>query len=295
MINTIDSIFNYKTVSRCICIKSIIMGIDADRDKDFFFPGESHNFWEAVYVSKGEISATADERIYKLKQGMLLFHKPMEFHRLIADGKNSSHLKIISFTAEGELMKRFEHRCFNLSLSEQDAFFEINDYFVKSYIAYRQDPNSFNYLSNMAVTLLESFLLKLNERKEYAPRHISCNEDIYYKTVQIMKNNCDKSLSVGDIAKQLNMSVSNLKRVFTLYSDMGIAKYFLNLRIRRAKELLNDGLPPCDVAEKLGFKPNYFYTVFKREVGITPNKYAKSSFRSESDLYIIRQLRDGVF
>ena len=277
MRNTNDYLYQLKTVNRCVCIKSIIMGIDADRDKNFVFSGESHNFWEAVFVSEGEITAIADEQIYKLKQGMLLIHKPMEFHRLIADGKISSHLKIISFTAEGELMRNFENRCFNLSLSEQDAFSEITDYFIKAKFAYSNSPNNFDYISNTAVTLLEGFLLKLKEKKGNTPKHISYNEDIYYKIVKTMKNNCDKSLSVNDIARLLNMSASNVKRVFALYSDIGIAKYFLNLRIRRAKELLQEGLSPYEVAEKLSFKPNYFYTVFKREVGTTPNKYAKSN------------------
>lgn len=277
MRNTNDYLYQLKTVNRCVCIKSIIMGIDADRDKNFIFSGESHNFWEAVFVSEGEITAIADEQIYKLKQGMLLFHKPMEFHRLIADGKISSHLKIISFTAEGELMRNFENRCFNLSLSEQDAFSEITDYFIKAKFAYSNSPNNFDYISNTAVTLLEGFLLKLKEKKGNTPKHISYNEDIYYKIVKTMKNNCDKSLSVNDIARLLNMSASNVKRVFALYSDIGIAKYFLNLRIRRSKELLQEGLSPYEVAEKLSFKPNYFYTVFKREVGTTPNKYAKSN------------------
>ena len=277
MRNTNDYLYQLKTVNRCVCIKSIIMGIDADRDKNFVFSGESHNFWEAVFVSEGEITAIADEQIYKLKQGMLLFHKPMEFHRRIADGKISSHLKIISFTAKGELMKSFENRCFNLSLSEQDTFSEITDYFIKAKFAYSNSPNNFDYISNTAVTLLEGFLLKLKEKKGNTPKHISYNEDIYYKIVKTMKNNCDKSLSVNDIARLLNMSASNVKRVFALYSDIGIAKYFLNLRIRRSKELLQEGLSPYEVAEKLSFKPNYFYTVFKREVGTTPNKYAKSN------------------
>lgn len=276
MSNSSDYLYQFKTVNRCICIKSIITGIDADRDKDFFFSGESHSFWEAVFVSDGEITATADERIYKLKQGMLLFHKPMEFHRLIADGKNSSHLKIISFTAEGELMKSFENRCFNLSLSEQDAFSEISDYFIKANLAYSDAPDRFDYISNTAVTLLEGFLLRLKEKKEYTPKHSSYNEEVYYRIVKTVKDNCYRQLTVNDIANLLNMSASNIKRVFAIYSDIGIAKYFLNLRIRRAKEMLQEGLSPYEVAEKLGFKPNYFYTVFKREVGITPNKYAKS-------------------
>ena len=277
MIKDNTSIYKYKPINRCICIKSIFTGIDADRDKNFVFNGESHDFWEVVFVSSGEITATADERIYNLKQGMLLFHKPMEFHRLMADGKNPSHLKIISFTTEGELMRHFENRCFNLNISEQDTFSEIADYFRKAYKAFKESSENYGYLANIAATLLESFLLRLKERNDYTPKHSSYNEDIYYKIVKTMKDNCDKALTVNDIANLLNMSASNIKRVFTIYSDIGIAKYFLNLRIRKAKELLQNGIAPCDVANTLGFKPNYFYTVFKREVGITPNKYEKSN------------------
>ena len=98
---------------------------------------------------------------------------------------------------------------------------------------------------------MEGFLLKLKGKEEYTPKHISYNEDIYYKIVKTMKNNCNKSLSINDIARLLNMSASNVKRVFALYSDIGIAKYYLNLRIRRAKELLQEGLSAYEVAEKL--------------------------------------------
>ena len=277
MVKNNNNRYRYKPIDRCIYIKSMITGIDEDRDKNFVFNGESHDFWEIVFVSSGEITATADERIYNLKQGMLLFHKPMEFHRLMADGKNPSHLKIISFVAEGELMKHFEKRCFNLNISEQDTFSEITDFFKNAYNAFKNSDENYDYLSNMAAVLLESFLLKLKDKKEYTPKRSSYNEGIYYRIVKTMKDNCNKQLTVNDIANLLNMSASNIKRVFAIYSDIGIAKYFLNLRIRKAKELLQNGISPYDVANELGFKPNYFYTVFKREVGITPNKFAKSN------------------
>lgn len=269
------SVYSYKPINRCVCIKSFFTALDEDKDKNFVFSGESHDFWEIVFVSSGEITATADERIYNLKQGMLLFHKPMEFHCLIANGKSSSHIKIISFSAEGTLMKRFENGCYNLSVSEQDTISEITDYFLMAYNTYKQSPEKYDYLANMAVTQLESFLLKLKEKNQYTPKRSSYNEDIYYRIVKTMKDNCDKSLTVNDIAKLLNMSASNIKRVFSIYSDIGIAKFFLNLRIRKAKELLQNGISPNNVANELGFSPNYFYTVFKREVGITPNKYVK--------------------
>lgn len=60
---------------------------------------------------------------------------------------------------------------------------------------------------------------------------------------------------------------------------MGIAEYIRKLRIEKAKELLqmDERLPLAQIAELCGFTDyNYFITVFKKSVGISPKKYAKS-------------------
>ena len=49
----------------------------------FEFPGETHDFWECLYILDGELCVSADERIYNMSQGELIFHKPLEFHKFI--------------------------------------------------------------------------------------------------------------------------------------------------------------------------------------------------------------------
>lgn len=63
---------------------------------------------------------------------------------------------------------------------------------------------------------------------------------------------------------------------------IGIAEHIRNLRIEKAKRLLEESeLPLAEIASQCGFKNhNYFITVFKRMVGIPPKRYGKSSAKS---------------
>ncbi|MDD6547578.1 helix-turn-helix transcriptional regulator, partial [Blautia massiliensis (ex Durand et al. 2017)] len=55
----------------------------------------------------------------------------------------------------------------------------------------------------------------------------------------------------------------------------GIAEHIRILRMEKAKQLLEDrSLPLAEIASQCGYKDyNYFITVFKRTVGVTPKKY----------------------
>ncbi|MEG2044897.1 MAG: AraC family ligand binding domain-containing protein, partial [Clostridia bacterium] len=47
--------------------------------KNYVFTGEAHNFWEMMFVDKGEVIVTAKDKTYKLKTGEMIFHEPNEF------------------------------------------------------------------------------------------------------------------------------------------------------------------------------------------------------------------------
>ena len=50
--------------------------------KDFCYDGERHDFWEMVYIDKGEMLCVADQNRFTLKSGEVTFHRPNEFHNL---------------------------------------------------------------------------------------------------------------------------------------------------------------------------------------------------------------------
>lgn len=261
-------------VERLIQIDGLVAVYDYVRPKGFYFPGESHDFWECVYICDGEVTATADERVYQLGAGKLLLHKPMEFHRIWAKADCAPRVVNISFRAQGVLTEKLACRCFDLGRKQQEELLQIAGLFVG--LEEIQDTRQYQVAVNRIAARLEVFLLELAETEENSAPSQSPGDAQYSKIVQVMQNHCRENLSLEDLARLCQMSVSNLKRVFGKYSDVGIAKFFLTLRMRYAMELLEQGIPANQVAQMLQFSDTaYFYTVFKRETGLTPSQYRK--------------------
>ena len=64
---------------------------------DFDSGGESHDFWEMVYVGRGEVECRAGETDLILHAGEAIFHAPDEYHRLIARAEKRPQVMVFSF------------------------------------------------------------------------------------------------------------------------------------------------------------------------------------------------------
>lgn len=271
-------LYDIKEIRKLFNVHSVITSIDAVRPKDFYFKGEMHDFWEVVFVLDGSVSATADERVYVLNSGQVLFHKPLEFHRIWSAKNTTPHIIVFSFEAAGEGMRFFENKLFSVKKNGEEAIIDLS---VKVRDAletaeqYGKNNDKYMLASHKAANAIESFLLNLynTEAAKHLPYYSESSED-YKKIVRIMHENADKNLTVSQIAKLCNMSVSSLKKKFSLYSDKGVGKYFIYIKMRKAITMLCDGVSVPEISDTLGFSSaNYFYSVFKREVGITPKEY----------------------
>lgn len=269
---------NALNIERLIRVEGLCHAVLNIHEPGYIYEGHSHDSWELVYVKKGRAVASSDEEIFTLKEGQLLFHKPLSFHTIKNDGNTNLELFIIEVELSGNAVDSFAKRRYNLTSAEFKDYFSA---FIN--IAEAGNHNRYelfearNMYASKAAAELERFLLNLLSKSPLNRRR-TYEEEEYYKIITlVMKNNCEKNLTVDEIAELCNMSRSNLKRVFALYNDIGIAKYMLKLKIERATELLECGKSVQEVAERLGFSSSqYFQTVFKREVGITPNQYIKS-------------------
>lgn len=85
------------TLKREIAIDSIITIHYFEYMKDFVFHGESHDFWEFLYVDQGSVIVQAGENHFRMEAGDIIFHEPNEFHAIRSVGNSSPNLVVMSF------------------------------------------------------------------------------------------------------------------------------------------------------------------------------------------------------
>lgn len=105
----------------------------------------------------------------------------------------------------------------------------------------------------------------------------SCDESIQTAAKYIMEN-YNKNLTLSNVAYKVNMSSTYFSKKFKEVTGFGFKEYLLNVRIKKACELLLETrLSVTEIAYKIGFNDsNYFGDVFKKSRGISPLKYRKN-------------------
>ena len=252
------------------------------RHPDCIFRGEYHASWELVYVIKGHMEASADDRVYELKSGDMILHKPMEFHTLKTLGKSSAEILIITFSMDGGLSHELKNKVFHPAGSALSALKMLMETLDKNG-SKESLLDSVDYLvvlgaalpKQLVFTQLEAFLLMLLYT-ESATLPTVKNEasELYSKIVEILEENVYGWIPISEIARKCNRSESTIKSCFKNYTGCGIHKYLLKIKMRTAIKLLHSGMSVGQVSEALGFEDaNYFSTVFKREIGSNATSY----------------------
>lgn len=279
-------------------VEKIITIFYMELSKSFHYDGESHDFWEMVYIDKGEMVCTADHRRYILKNGEMTFHKPGEFHNLSGNNDVAPNVSIITFECKSRAMKHFEGKIFKLNSEEKTL---LSTLFSEGLSAYELEdkrnpllqrlkkitPSPFGS-SQMTKNLLEIFLIKLYRNTDVVTQkmresYLIDGIDIPYNVKEIidfLKNNLYGKLTVLDVAKHLGKSESSIKMLFSQYRNGGIIKYYNSLKIKEARRLIREGkLNMTQIADLLGFdNPQYFSKCFKMFTNMTPSEYKRSIF-----------------
>ncbi|HEY2076254.1 MAG TPA: AraC family transcriptional regulator [Streptosporangiaceae bacterium] len=89
--------------------------------------------------------------------------------------------------------------------------------------------------------------------------------------------------SLGELAALTGLSQFALLRAFREATGLPPHAYLNQLRVRRARLLLDEGLPPADVAAQTGFADQAHLTRhFKRVVGVPPAAYQRERLQRAS-------------
>jgi len=264
--------------------------------KNFAYEGERHDFWEMVYIDKGEMICTADKNRFILKSGEMTFHKPNEFHNLSGDNSVSPNVSIITFECRSRAMKYFDGKIFKLDAEEKGL---LSLLFSEGLACFRLEDEHDPLLQNMIClenaplggsqavkNLLEFFLIRLARRtdavsKKMRRSYLIDGVDIprsVKEIVDLLSANLCCRLTVSDIAERLGRSESAVKQSFSEHFGQGVIHYYNALKITEAKRLIREGrYNVSQISDILAFdNPQYFSKCFKKFTGRTPTEYKVS-------------------
>ncbi len=276
----------------CICIDSLYTIHYFEYTSSFYFSGESHDFWEFIFVDKGSIDICMDDREITLKKGEIAFHQPNEFHKVSTYGKTAPNLIVISFESHSPIMDFFRGQILKIDQKEHVLLAEIlvearnlfstplDDPYLKEMVKKETIPLGTEQLIKI---YLEQFLIHLLKRyssRERQPEISTAKNtnDIFRRVTDYMENNISQHLTIEKICWDNMICRTQLQQIFHQETGMGIIDYFSKQKVEAATHMIRAGrLNFTQISEQLGYSSiHYFSRQFKKISGMSPSEYATS-------------------
>ena len=224
------------------------------------------NYEIELYATSGNVSVI-NGREYPQKKGNILIAKPGDTRYSI----DPFECHCVHFLCDDtEIRERLEGLPKVFEASDTDGIIQI----FENMLAARAnaDPAAKFAIQGGLLQLLGCLLTETGERYSgrYA-RYLSAVSD----ACAFMRENCDRHITLDDIAAAANLSPCFFHGVFKSVKSVTPAEYLLNIRISSAKRLLaSSSLSLSEIALRCGFgSQGYFNYVFKKHTSTTPKKY----------------------
>ena len=281
-------------LANVITITKIVTMHYFEFDKNFHFSGESHDFWEFVYVDSGEVLITAAKNSYSLKQGEIIFHKPNEFHTISSNKKTPSNVFVISFATTSKSMMYFKNKKMVLPgnlrhyiktlMREGSATFDLpfNNPELRELKLNADSPFGGQQMIRTTLEQLLIMLVRTAEQRAKNPRIFpdkeSMDNHLVSAVLQLLSDNIYGKITVDEICRELNYSKAYISKIFGKSCHCTIVEYYTDLKINEAKRLIRENTYTfTEISNLLCFNnPHYFSRVFKKETNMTPREYLSS-------------------
>ena len=255
----------------------------------YAYSGESHDFWELLYVDKGAVEVTAGDRRLRLDQGQIIFHPPGEFHAFSAAGA-APDLVVVGFGCPSPALDFFRGRTASLRGEERALLGRI----VSESAAAFSTPLNLSQLTEITrrevqpfggeqllCAALEELLIRLIRRESSPGRtedRIREDSGTLEQVMDYLSARLDRQLTLERVCQDNLVGRSQLQKLFHTHTGGGVMEYFTGLKIQAAQRMIREGrLNFTQIAARLGFQSShYFSRRFRQTTGMSPSEYARS-------------------
>lgn len=253
-----------------------------------------HETFEMVYIKSGEGTFEIGEQNVGVGPNDIVIIKPHQHHKLNVTSSGGCDFIVLYF----KFMNPANHALSEISLAdfinfvsgkESGAFIKLKvtqkndvivllDRILKEKSSEQLGSEQLNYLMLMELFILISRALKAeweNSIKNKSPKI----KELMQSAIQYVLNNYEREMSITDIAKYIFLSPSYFTRAFKEDTGLSPMQYLLDIRIKRACELLKEtDLKVGEIAHSVGFSNQQrFNDIFKKQIKMAPMQYRNSS------------------
>jgi len=280
-VSGVDNHLNFGLTVNSVGYKTILPNENiarAGKSKDYKFQykkGRVTDEFKLIYITKGKgivhFENIGEAEIAKGKILIIMPHQKYENYHI-----NDTEWKeyFIRFEADTVYFQLINSLFGNQQVIDIGFNEELIRLFHRAVDVVKNGLNSSQvYLSGMLLHILG---LVITESKNVA---IAKKEiQIISQAKVIMNENVLTEISLQEIASRLNISYTTFRKNFKKYVGLSPAKYFSELRLNKAKQLLTETNSSIkEIAYMLQFSSiEHFATIFKKTTGMTPKDYRQA-------------------
>jgi two-component system response regulator YesN len=179
------------------------------------------------------------------------------FKDLENSGHNIAYIQSLSISLLGELSRKVWQDTEEINFLNKRAWHRL------------LDCKTIDTMKDIVIDYIRSASMLVRKERSLQQHHLIS------RIVSNMEEQLPISMTVKQLAEQFHISAGHLSVLFKKETGLTISDFVKNLRMKKAKELLQDPtIKIYEVAERVGFQtPAYFTYQFKKNEGCTPQEY----------------------
>lgn len=237
------------------------------------FPNHFHEYYVIGFIENGQRVLSCKNQEYLIKKGDIVLFNPGDNHACVQNDEGTLDYRGFNITKDvmldlaDEITGKQELPGFsqNVIYDEEAACYlrPLHELVMKGSCEFGKEENLLLLLSTLIQQYGQPFERCIPE----------CSREIE-KTCAFMEQHFAEHICLDQICRCAGLSKSTLLRAFTKSKGVTPYSYLVNIRIGKAKKLLEQGVPPVEAALQTGFSDqSHFTNYFSRFIGLAPGVY----------------------
>lgn len=253
-----------------------VLKIEAYRFKGVMqkFPNHFHEHYVVGFIEKGQRQLSYNNQAYRVGPGDILLFNPMDSHQ--CEEIDNQALDYRCLNIKPEIMAKI---ALEITGIPHHPHFTTPVAYRSEQVLLLQELHQMIMAETAAFEKEEGFYFLMEQLlKAYTTPASSLEKEVTHVCIEkicgYLEKNYHQPVTLDRLSDLTGMNKYSLLRTFTRIKGITPYCYLENIRINRAKKLLEQGVEPITAALETGFSDqSHFTKFFKSFIGLTPGQY----------------------